>query len=181
MTRLSTHLKLSETWMQAWQTSLCNLSKWDIKCSVRQPISAVMAGSIAGKVYWEVTFRICWRDFLSSLCKIFIFLYHKLVWCCWRINMSCVFQFSYLDSLLRWNVDDEHSIQGRLCHINKLVLDVDGWRPHAPLYLFSRWGWAHLLLEINGQNFNNGNKNEGQAYEHLFLSGLVRSQCKTIK
>lgn len=177
MARLSTHLKLSETCLQAWgQRSLCNLSK----CSVRQSISVVMAGYIAGKVYWEVTFRICWRDFLTSPRKIFI-LRHKLVRCCWRINMSSVFQFSYLDSLLRCDVDDEHSIQGRLCHINKLVLDVDGWRPHTPLYLLSRWGWAHLLLEINGQNINNGNKNEGQAYEHFFLSGLVRSQCKTIK
>lgn len=43
-----------------------------------------------------------------------------------KTDMKLVFQFSlYLDSLLRCNVDYEHSIQGWLCHINKLVLDVD--------------------------------------------------------
>lgn len=32
---------------------------------------------------------------------------------------------NYLDGLLRLDVDYEHSVQGWLSHINKLVLDVD--------------------------------------------------------
>lgn len=89
--------------------------------------------------------------FFSVLCKI-VKPSHIVHFCkvAGKIEMKPSFYFlfglSYLDSLLRRDVDYEHSIQGWLCHINKLVLDVDRWWPHTPLNLLSGWGWAHLLL-----------------------------------
>ena len=83
------------------------------------------------------------------------------------------FQFSrenYLDSLLRLDVNYEHSIQGWLCHINKLVLDVDRWWPHTPLDRLPRRGGAHLLL---------GNKKHTNIQTHSQL--IVFSHHKEIR
>lgn len=43
----------------------------------------------------------------------------------WSKLFLFIYPEHYLDSLLRLDVNNEHSIQGWLRHINKLVLDVD--------------------------------------------------------
>lgn len=99
-------------------------------------------------LWMESGFLLCKRQWLSHCtCSVAL-----------ETSFECTMKASYLDCFLRCDVHYEHSIQGWLCHINKLVLDVDRWWPHTPLNLLSWWSWTDLLLQ--------------EKHKHLLLTSL---------